>query len=464
MPIQIYNSLTNRKETFVPLNPQRVTMYVCGPTVYNYIHIGNARPAVVFDTFVRLLRLLYPDVIYARNITDIDDKINNSAHAAGEDIATYSARYTTAYRQDMAALFNLPPTVEPLATEHIDVMVDLISNLIERGYAYAAEGHVLFDVAAMPDYGKLSKRKTDDMIAGARVEVASYKKNPMDFVLWKPSVEAHEPGWESPWGYGRPGWHIECTAMINKHLGPTIDIHGGGADLLFPHHENEVAQGTCCHDHPEDYVRYWMHNGMININGEKMSKSLNNFITVHELLESHPGEVLRLALLSGQYRSLLNWSDDLLAQSRMTLDRFYGALRDTATLPHVDVPDVSTHAVIQALCDDMNSPLAIAELHALVNRIYQEGTTDDEKAQLRTELVACGQVLGLFNYTPTQWFQEISAQNNAISPDKIDQLIADRTAAKKAKDFAAADRIRAELDAAGVEIQDTRDGTRWQWK
>lgn len=464
MPIQIYNSLTNSKETFVPLNPERITMYVCGPTVYNYIHIGNARPAVVFDTFARVLRLFYPQLDYARNITDIDDKINNSAHSAGEDIGTYSARYTEAYRADMASLFNLPPTVEPLATEHIDVMLELIDNLIRRGYAYAAEGHVLFDVAAMPDYGKLSKRKTEDMIAGARVEVASYKKNPMDFVLWKPSVEAHEPGWESPWGYGRPGWHIECTAMINKHLGPTIDIHGGGADLMFPHHENEVAQGTCCHSDEHEYVRYWMHNGMININGEKMSKSLNNFITVHELLESYPGELLRLALLSGQYRSLLNWSDDLLNQSRMTLDRFYGALRDTATLPEVPAPDLRETPVVQALCDDMNSPLAIAELHGLVSRIYQDDASDAEKAKLRAELIACGRILGLFNYTPVQWFQELSAQDNAVTPEQIEALIALRAAAKKAKDFAEADRVRAELDTAGVEIQDTREGTRWQWK
>lgn len=464
MPIQIYNSLTNRKETFVPLNPERVTLYVCGPTVYNYIHIGNARPAVVFDTFARVLRLFYPQLDYARNITDIDDKINNSAHAAGEDIATYSARYTAAYRDDMAALFNQPPSVEPLATEHIDVMLELIGNLINRGFAYAADGHVLFDVAAMPDYGKLSKRKTEDMIAGARVEVASYKKNPMDFVLWKPSTEAHEPGWDSPWGYGRPGWHIECTAMINKHLGPTIDIHGGGADLMFPHHENEVAQGTCCHAEPHEYVRYWMHNGMININGEKMSKSLNNFITVHELLETYPGELLRLALLSGQYRSLLNWSDDLLNQSRMTLDRFYGALRDTATLPEVAAPDLRETAVVQALCDDMNSPLAIAELHGLVSRIYQEDTSAEEKAQLRAELVACGRLMGLFNHTPVEWFQEVSAQQGSITPEQIEALIAERAAAKKAKDFAAADRVRAELDAAGVEIQDTREGTRWQWK
>ncbi|MFY0665953.1 MAG: cysteine--tRNA ligase [Natronospirillum sp.] len=464
MPIQIYNSLNNRKETFVPLNPERITMYVCGPTVYNYIHIGNARPAVVFDTFARVLRLFYPQLDYARNITDIEDKINNAAHAAGEDIGTYSARYTDAYRKDMASLFNLPPTIEPLATEHIDVMLELINNLIQRGFAYAAEGHVLFDVAAMPDYGKLSKRKTEDMIAGARVEVASYKKNPMDFVLWKPSTEAHEPGWESPWGYGRPGWHIECTAMINKHLGPTIDIHGGGADLMFPHHENEVAQGTCCHSEEHEYVRYWMHNGMININGEKMSKSLNNFITVHELLESYPGELLRLALLSGQYRSLLNWSDDLLNQSRMTLDRFYGALRDTATLPEVPAPDLRETPVVQALCDDMNSPLAIAELHGLVSRIYQDDTSDTDKAALRAELIACGRVLGLFNYTPVQWFQELSAQDNAVTPEQIEALIALRAAAKKNKDFAEADRVRAELDAAGVEIQDTREGTRWQWK
>ncbi len=256
MSLKIYNSLHNRKETFSPLDPDRVTLYVCGPTVYNYVHIGNARPAVVFDILARLLRVLYPGVLYARNITDIDDKINNAAYEAGEDIATYSRRFTEAYQDDMASLHNGTPDIVPFATEHLDVMQSLIQQLIDRGYAYEAEGHVLFDVAAMPDYGKLSKRKTEDMIAGARVEVASYKKNPMDFVLWKPSTQAHEPGWDSPWGYGRPGWHIECTAMINRHLGATIDIHGGGGDLLFPHHENEVAQGTCCHDEHQDYVRY----------------------------------------------------------------------------------------------------------------------------------------------------------------------------------------------------------------
>lgn len=470
MSIQIYNSLHNRKEPFQPLDPERVTLYVCGPTVYNYVHIGNARPAVVFDTFARVLRLFYSRVDYARNITDIDDKINRAAHAAGEDIGTYSQRFTEAYHEDMAALHNLPPTIEPLATDHLDVMQDLIGNLIRRGFAYESAGHVLFRVEAMPDYGRLSKRRTEDMIAGARVEVADYKESPMDFVLWKPSTEAHEPGWDSPWGYGRPGWHIECTAMINRHLGPTIDIHGGGHDLMFPHHENEVAQGTCCHDEPEDYVRYWMHNGMINVEGEKMSKSLGNFITVRDLLTHYPGEQLRVALLSAQYRSVLNWSDDLLAQARQTLDRFYGALRDTQSLPAADLgPDeLRDSPVVRALCDDLNTPQALAELHQLTHRMYQTGAADAERARARAELLQGARLLGLLNHSPEHWFKVLagtaSSGDQALTPEQIEQALEDRKAAKKARDFARADAIREELDAAGVEIQDTREGTRWQWK
>ncbi len=464
MSLQIYNSLHNRKEGFEPIDPNRVTLYVCGPTVYNYVHIGNARPAVVFDTLARLLRTLYPQVVYARNITDIDDKINNAAYEAGEDIGTYSRRFTEAYQDDMAALHNQTPDIVPFATDHLDVMQTLIQQLIERGFAYEADGHVLFDVAAMPDYGKLSKRKTEDMIAGARVEVASYKKNPMDFVLWKPSTEAHEPGWDSPWGIGRPGWHIECTSMINKHLGPTIDIHGGGHDLMFPHHENEVAQGTCCHDEPNDYVHYWMHNGMINVDGEKMSKSLGNFITVRELLADYPGELLRFALLSAQYRSVLNWSDDLLNQARQSLDRYYGALRDSAELPAVDAPGVEDSPVLRALMDDLNTPQAIAEMHHLTHKLYNEKLSEAERANARAELLAGGYLLGIFNHTPTAWFQDVSAQHQRISPEDIESRIAERKQAKKDRDFARADGIRDELDALGVEIQDTREGTRWQWK
>ncbi|MCH8551859.1 MAG: cysteine--tRNA ligase [Natronospirillum sp.] len=468
MALQIYNSLHNRKEPFTPMDPERVTMYVCGPTVYNFVHIGNARPAVVFDTLVRLLHLQYPRVDYARNITDIDDKINRAAHDAGEPISTYTERYTTAYHEDMAALHNAEPTIEPLATDNLDMMQALIERLIERGFAYEAEGHVLFRVNAMPDYGKLSKRRLEDMQAGARVEVAAYKEDPMDFVLWKPSTEAHEPGWDSPWGYGRPGWHIECTAMINRHLGPTIDIHGGGHDLMFPHHENEVAQGTCCHDEPEEYVRYWMHNGMINVEGEKMSKSLGNFITVRELLASYPGEQLRLALLSAQYRSVLNWSDDLLTQSRQTLDRFYGALRDSADLaansPVLSASELQDSSVVKALCDDLNTPQAIAELHQCTHVLYDEQADSDKKQRARALLVQGAQLLGLLNHEPESWFKTLSRGTSSITDERIEALLADRQAAKKARDFQRADEIRAELDAAGVEIQDTREGTRWQWK
>ncbi len=467
MTLQIYNSLHNRKEDFTPIDPERVTMYVCGPTVYNYVHIGNARPAVVFDTFVRLLRLLYPRVDYARNITDIDDKINRAAHAAGEPISAYTQRFTEAYHEDMAALHNDPPTLEPHATEHLDVMQELIGRLIERGFAYQAEGHVLFRVSAMPDYGKLSKRRLEDMQAGARVEVADYKEDPMDFVLWKPSTEAHEPGWDSPWGYGRPGWHIECTAMINRHLGPTIDIHGGGHDLMFPHHENEVAQGTCCHDEPEDYVRYWMHNGMINVEGEKMSKSLGNFVTVRELLARYPGEQLRLALLSAQYRSVLNWSDDLLAQSRQTLDRFYGALRDSSSLAEqasLSDAELLDSPVVRALCDDLNTPQALAELHQCTHVLYREEATAREKARARALLLRGAQLMGLLNHEPETWFKTLSRGRADISAVDIEAKLEERRAAKKQRDFARADAIRDELDAAGVEIQDTREGTRWQWK
>jgi cysteinyl-tRNA synthetase len=463
MSIQIHNTLTGKKESFTPKDPNRVTMYVCGPTVYNRVHIGNARPAVIFDTFFRLLQLHYPNVIYARNITDVDDKINKAAADEGVPISVISNRYTEAYQEDMAALHNQLPTIQPRATDHIGQIIEIIQSLIDQGHAYEADGHVLFHVPSMPDYGKLSKRNVEDMIAGARVEVASYKKDPMDFVLWKPST-GDLPGWDSPWGYGRPGWHIECTAMIREHLGKSIDIHGGGSDLIFPHHENEIAQGTCCQSHDNctdhEYARYWMHNGMININGEKMSKSLGNFITVHELLQKYPGELLRYALLSAQYRSVLNFSDELLHQSKAALDRFYTLLRDTAEIDAIEPADVLQLDVVKALDDDMNTPEALAAMHQLANRLFK--TTDaNEIARLKGEFIASGNILGLLNHEPEAWFKQASS-DDAISEQEIEQLIAERVEAKKAKNFARSDEIRDLLKERGVTIQDTREGTRWQ--
>ncbi|AJQ96265.1 cysteine--tRNA ligase [Gynuella sunshinyii] len=458
MEIKIHNTLVGSKQVFKPIDPEKVTIYVCGPTVYNRIHIGNARPAVIFDTFVRLLRQIYPKVVYARNITDVDDKINNAARELGVDISVVAEKYALAYQEDMAALHNFEPDIQPRATEHIDEMINIIQALIDRGHAYVSDHHVLFNVPSMADYGKLSKRNIDDMIAGARVEVASYKKDPMDFVLWKPSTD-DLPGWDSPWGRGRPGWHIECSAMIQKHLGETIDIHGGGADLVFPHHENELAQGTCCHDHPVEYVRYWMHNGMLNIGGEKMSKSLGNFITVAELLEQYQGEVLRFALLSAQYRSLLNFTDDLLNQSKAALDRFYTVLRELKYVEALPVSEFSSLPVVKALADDMNTPEALAAMHQLASELFK-ATDPAEKAKLKGQFVTSGQLLGLFNHDPEQWFKQGNA--DSLSEALIDAKIQERADAKKARDFGKADEIRNWLLERGVEIQDTREGTRWQ--
>src|SRR6201991_3216055 len=326
MPISLYNSLTRQTDVFTPLDPNRVTMYVCGPTVYNYVHIGNARGPVVFDVLARLLRRHFPGVIYARNITDVEDKINAAAQAEGVPISTITDRYAQAYRQDMAGLGIAPPDLEPHATAHIDEIIRMNEKLIATGHAYAAEGHVLFRVESFADYGKLSGRDPDELIAGARVEVAPYKKHPGDFVLWKPSTP-DLPGWDSPWGRGRPGWHIECSAMSEAHLGETIDIHAGGVDLLFPHHENEIAQSTCAHG-GKVFARFWLHNGMLTFGGRKMSKSLGNTLVLHELLEKHPPELLRYMLMKAHYRQPLDWSDDTLAQARATLDGWYGVLRD----------------------------------------------------------------------------------------------------------------------------------------
>ncbi|HLR16421.1 MAG TPA: cysteine--tRNA ligase [Alcanivoracaceae bacterium] len=455
--LKIHNTLSGKKETFTPLNPQRVTMYVCGPTVYNYVHIGNARPVVAFDVFYRLLRHLYPNVVYARNITDIDDKIITAAQEEGKSIDALTTYFSAAFAEDMAALHALTPDITPHATEHVADMIAIIQTLIEKGHAYEAEGHVLFAVQSMEDYGKLSKRSLEDMLAGARVEVAPYKQYAGDFVLWKPSTK-EQPGWDSPWGRGRPGWHIECTAMIAHHLGPEIDIHAGGQDLIFPHHENEIAQGSCAHD--TNYVRYWMHNGYINIDGEKMSKSLGNFRLVRELLKHYKGEVLRFALLSAHYRSQLNFSEELLEQAEASLNSLYHALqgRDGHVEPAADYYLPSNHPVLKALCDDVNTPVAIRVLHELAGELNRADAA--AKPALKAELLAAASLLGLLQEDPNAWFQGTD-EEGALSAADIEALVQERDVAKKERDFARADSIRDELEAQGIVLEDTREGTRW---
>jgi cysteinyl-tRNA synthetase len=452
MPISLYNSLTRRTEPFVPLDPARVTMYLCGPTVYNYVHIGNARGPVVFDVLARLLRRHYPRVVYARNITDVEDKINAAALAEGVPISTITTRYARAYREDMAALGIAPPDLEPLATAHIDAIIAMNEALIADGHAYAAEGHVLFDVASYPHYGTLSGRDTEELIAGARVEVAPYKKNPADFVLWKPSTP-DLPGWDSPWGRGRPGWHIECSAMCAAQLGETIDIHAGGVDLLFPHHENEIAQSTCAHG-GKTFARWWMHNGMLTFDGRKMSKSLGNVLLVHELLKLHPPEALRLRLLSGHYRQPLDWSDGAIQQAVSTLDGWYRVLRDLGDVAIDAVPLPVPAAVEAALCDDLNTPLALAELALLADAARQQGTP-----AAKAELLGGGALLGLLQQDPEAWFKH--AGGAEVDAARVEALLEARRAARSARDFARADAIRDELAAMGVVIEDGAQGTRW---
>lgn len=446
--LQLYNALARGKQPFVPADPAHVTIYVCGPTVYGPAHIGNARPAVVFDVLVRLLREIYPRVTYARNITDVDDKINAKAAEQAVDISVITDRYHAQYLADMGALGVQPPDIEPHATGHIDDMLAMIATLVDKGHAYAAEGHVLFDVTSDADYGSLSGRSREDMLAGARVEVAPYKRDPGDFVLWKPSSD-ELPGWDSPWGRGRPGWHIECSAMIRKHLGETIDIHGGGADLQFPHHENECAQSRCAHAAP--LARFWLHNGMLNMAGEKMSKSLGNIALVEELLEDTPGEAIRLALLQGHYRQTLDFTPELLAQSVKNLDRLYGVLRDHADIAAADVP--APAGFVAALADDLNTAKALAELFAL----GKSADTPEGKGAL----LAAGRLMGLLQHPPEDWFAARQAVAD-IDVTAVEALIAKRAAARAEKDFAAADAARDQLAAMGVTIEDTADGTIWR--
>ena len=444
--LYLHNSMTRRKERFVPLDPQHVRMYVCGPTVYDLAHVGNARPIVVYDVVARLLRRLYPHVTYARNITDIDDKINARAKQSGIPIAVITAQTTADFHADIAALGALPPDVEPRATAHIPEMIAITERLIASGHAYEAEGHVLFAVNTDPSYGKLSGHSQDELLAGARVDVAPYKRDPGDFVLWKPS-SPDLPGWDSPWGRGRPGWHIECSAMSWRHLGESFDIHGGGSDLIFPHHENEIAQSTCAFP-GSHFARYWMHNGMLQVNGEKMSKSLGNFFTIRDVLAKAPGEAIRLLLLRTHYRAALDFSDVALTESKRQLDRFYRALERFPNVPGSDLP----RAVQDALCDDMNTPLALSAMHALADAAMA-GDFDAARG-----LRAAGAVMGLLSSTPEAWFRGGKDHDAA----NIEAAIAERLAARKSRDFARADAIRAELTARGIVLEDGAGGTTWR--
>jgi len=482
MPLHIHETLRREKRLFEPRNKDRVTLYVCGPTVYDYAHIGNARPPVVFDVLVRLLRRTYgaDHVIYARNVTDVDDKINQKAAREGVPIGEVTARYEAAYLADMGLLNVSPPDIAPHVTDYIPAIVDQIQAIVDGGCAYAAEGHVLFDVSSYKAYGALSGRNLDDMIAGARVEVAPYKKNPHDFVLWKPS-KADEPSWPSPWGEGRPGWHIECSAMIEKTLGLPIDIHGGGIDLVFPHHENEIAQGVCAHGHAhgdqahDEYARYWMHNGFLTVDAEKMSKSIGNVLLLHDLVQAMPGEVVRWALLSAHYRQPLDWNQGLLDQSRKNLDRLYGVLRDAdaalidfdeATLDEaeMELAENALDPVLDALEDDLNTPGAIAQLFGLGNALREllnDAEADiNDVAMARWSLKEAAGLLGVLSLTPDAWFEG----GDPALKTEVEALLDQRAKARAAKDWPEADRIRDRLNALNVVVMDGPDGATWRMK
>ncbi len=457
--IQLYNSLTKRKEPLRTSDPDKVLMYVCGPTVYNFAHIGNARPAVIFDVLVTLLRHCYAQVTYARNITDIDDKINAASLESGEPIDVITQRFDHAYQEDMDTLGVAPPDIEPRATEHIPQMIALINVLLEQGHAYAADGHVLFAVDSYANYGHLSHRNTDDMIAGARVEVAPYKRNPMDFVLWKPSTR-ELPGWDSPWGRGRPGWHVECSAMIESHLGETIDIHGGGQDLVFPHHENEIAQSTCAHDGAL-FCRTWVHNSFVTVDGNKMSKSLGNVKLIRDLSSDTPGEALRFALLSSHYRSPLDWTAQRTTDARRTLTKWYRALYDAPELTDATDREIDSE-LMAALCDDLNVAKAVARLHELTQQL---GAIKDEKerAMLRHRIISSASLLGLLQMQPDAALDLLTlpSPGSAVDTAWIEERIGARHRARAEKNFAVADEIRQQLLNAGIQIEDSPNGTTW---
>lgn len=456
--IRLHNTLTRKKELLQTGQPDRVTMYVCGATVYNYAHIGNARPAVVFDVLSRLLRHDYTEVIYARNFTDVDDRINTAAADAGVPISTITDRYIDAYQLDMHALGVLPPELEPRVTEHIPAILDLIGQLIERSHAYVEQGHVLFHVPTYPAYGQLSGRRTEDMLAGARVEVAPYKRDPMDFVLWKPSTP-ELPGWDSPWGRGRPGWHIECSAMIGQHLGYTIDIHGGGQDLIFPHHENEIAQGTCAHG--ALYCRTWVHNGFVTVEGQKISKSLGNVLLVRDLLAQAPAEAIRLALLSAHYRKPLDWISERLETARETLAKYYESLARTAHLG--ELPDTPPdEEVLAALRNDLNVPGALVRLHAFLMQL-NHADTEEKRARVRSVLLASARLMGLLQQKPQVAVialppEEVASATRLKNDQRIAALLESREAARRSRDIAKADALRLELESAGFVLEDSPTG------
>jgi cysteinyl-tRNA synthetase len=456
--MHLHNTLTGRKEPFEPADPKRVTMYVCGPTVYSFAHIGNARPAVVFDVLARVLRRKYGPgaVAYARNITDIDDKINAAAQKEGVAIDVITTRYAKVYHDDMAALGVARPDFEPRVTEHLPTIIAMIGKIIAAGHAYAAEGHVLFNVPSYAGYGELSRRDRRELIAGARVEVAPYKKDPGDFVLWKPSTP-DQPGWDSPWGRGRPGWHIECSAMSEKVLGETLDIHGGGMDLVFPHHENERAQSVCAHG-GRPFARYWLHNGFLTVDSEKMAKSVGNVLLVHDLIKQHPGEAIRLALLNGHYRQPLDWTDETVPNARRQLDRLYGALRELEGVS-AEAGQGPSANFVAALEDDLNTPMALADLFELARQANVAPAS--EKPRIKAQFQASAALLGLLQQSPDAWFKW-QPEGAGVDAVKIQQQVDARAAAKKAKDFKEADRIRDELARQGVVLEDVPGGTRWK--
>jgi len=439
MNLKIYNTLSKQKELFKPIDKKSIKMYVCGPTVYSYAHIGNARPAIVFDILYRVLKNIFPKVTYVRNITDVDDKINEAAKNLNKPISHITKKYTDIYHEDMDSLFVLRPDHEPKVTENIDHIITMIEKILNNKNAYINEKHVLFDVNSYKNYGQLSNRNKDEMLSGARVEVADYKKHPGDFVLWKPSSD-DEPGWDSPWGYGRPGWHIECSSMVEKYLGEEIDIHGGGQDLIFPHHENEIAQ-SCCANKNKNYVNYWVHNGYLKMEGEKMSKSVGNIISIKDLLSNYDGEVIRLALLSTHYRKPINFGEGLLEQSKNILNKLY------KNLEYDEDKDIISNDVLDPLLDDLNTPLAITNL---------------QKIKCSKTLHNSANLLGLLNRTKEEWFS--LGQDTTLSVKDIELLIKQRNEARKAKDFQKADEIREKLDKNNVILEDVKGETTWRVK
>ena len=454
-PFHLFNTLNGKKEKLEAINPQHLKIYACGPTVYNYAHIGNARMAVVFDTLVRTLKIIYPKVTYVSNITDIDDKIIEAANEQNVSISSITEKYTEIYNKDMAKLNVLPPDIQPKATEYIPEMITLIKDLIKKDFAYEKDGHVLFHVPSFKNYGLLSNRNREEQIAGSRVDVAPFKKDPADFVLWKPNT-GNQPGWDSPWGFGRPGWHTECSAMSEKTLGLPFDIHGGGRDLIFPHHENEIAQSCCSTadaDKPESYAKYWMHNGFVTIDGEKMSKSLGNIILVNDLTEKYHGEVIRLALLSSHYRQGLDWNESVIHQAKKLLDKLY-KLYDELKDIEIDEEEQNFKG-IEIIFDDLNTPGLISE----ANKLIKEGdsSNNSEKALIKPKLLMIAKVLGIFE---DKSYNEVSDELNK----EIEILIKERSIAKENKNFDLADEIRTKLENLGIEIKDTPDGTSWQVK